>query len=305
MSSDIPLIPDLPKQIIDAVNNDKLCIFIGAGISRLEGCIGWDSLGKTLIHACYVVKAGEKSLISYREYDTLNTMTDHRKVISICYNILKNNGRKNVFYSEMKKALLYNKKVKGIGVYKELSNIKALFVTTNADELFDKYFHKDRILFSENDYKEENDRSGYLLHIHGCIRYKESLIFTLKDYIRKYSKEMPLYELMNKVFKNKTILFLGYGLAEFELLSFLLQGAENEESTPKHYLLKGFFKGEEQTLINDQHYHKELNINIIPYLMDEGGYQQQITIIKDWANQIRMKTLVISDSLRIIDEAVR
>jgi len=45
-------IPEVPPEIFEAVNNDKLAIFIGAGVSRLVGCIGWDQLAKELIDRC-------------------------------------------------------------------------------------------------------------------------------------------------------------------------------------------------------------------------------------------------------------
>ena len=44
---------ELPQQIIDAYNNKNLVIFIGAGISRLMGCKGWDKLSNDLIEKIY------------------------------------------------------------------------------------------------------------------------------------------------------------------------------------------------------------------------------------------------------------
>lgn len=42
----IEQIPPLPKEIVEAVNIENLAIFIGAEVSRLIGCMGWDQLAQ-------------------------------------------------------------------------------------------------------------------------------------------------------------------------------------------------------------------------------------------------------------------
>ncbi len=45
-------IPTVPKEILEAVNTNTLAIFIGAGVSRIMGCKGWDELASNLIKRC-------------------------------------------------------------------------------------------------------------------------------------------------------------------------------------------------------------------------------------------------------------
>ncbi|MCX7727460.1 MAG: hypothetical protein N2053_11510 [Chitinispirillaceae bacterium] len=49
---EIQPIPKIPQKIIEAVDNDKLAVFIGAGVSRLIGCKGWDQLAQNLVEKC-------------------------------------------------------------------------------------------------------------------------------------------------------------------------------------------------------------------------------------------------------------
>ena len=49
----IYLIPPLPKETVEAVNNEKLAVFIGAGVSRLVGCMSWDRLAQNLLNRCF------------------------------------------------------------------------------------------------------------------------------------------------------------------------------------------------------------------------------------------------------------
>ncbi len=46
-------IPDLPDEIKNAVDQGKLALFIGAGVSRLVGCKGWSELACELVNVAY------------------------------------------------------------------------------------------------------------------------------------------------------------------------------------------------------------------------------------------------------------
>ncbi|MCK5118296.1 MAG: hypothetical protein KAQ78_01860, partial [Candidatus Latescibacteria bacterium] len=62
----IEKIPRLPNEIVEAVNNNKLAIFIGAGVSRLIGCRGWDQLAQALINRCFTTRKDGSSCINYK-----------------------------------------------------------------------------------------------------------------------------------------------------------------------------------------------------------------------------------------------
>ena len=53
MKDNIPIeeLPSLPTEIVDAYNQNRLAVFVGAGISRLVGCMGWDQMANNLIDA--------------------------------------------------------------------------------------------------------------------------------------------------------------------------------------------------------------------------------------------------------------
>ena len=70
--SNITLIPRIPNEIKDAVDNGTLAVFIGAGVSRLVGCEGWDTLARNLVKRCY-----EEGIINFKENETLSQISDH------------------------------------------------------------------------------------------------------------------------------------------------------------------------------------------------------------------------------------
>ena len=73
MSNGISRIPKVPDEIKTAINNDTLSVFIGAGVSRLVGCKGWDALARNLVNRCH-----EEDIINFREKDTLSQIQDHK-----------------------------------------------------------------------------------------------------------------------------------------------------------------------------------------------------------------------------------
>ncbi|MCW4048168.1 MAG: hypothetical protein NWE89_00375, partial [Candidatus Bathyarchaeota archaeon] len=76
-------IPDLPQELMSAIDSDSLSIFTGAGVSQLVGCWSWRHLSNELVKSCY-----GNNYINYRQQEILLSYKDYKKVITICYNIL-------------------------------------------------------------------------------------------------------------------------------------------------------------------------------------------------------------------------
>jgi len=174
-------IPELPKEIKEAVNNNRLAVFVGAGVSRLIGCMGWDQLASNLINICFSTKKkNDSGIINYKEKETLLKNKDHKKTITICYYLLKENGCESIFYKELEKALKADEDlIKTQNIYDEVYRLRGLFITTNADEHFDNKFEPTRIVWREEDFDPSKIDRTKLYHIHGSIKDKNSLVFTV------------------------------------------------------------------------------------------------------------------------------
>ncbi len=298
-------IPDLPQEIINAINQKKLAVFIGAGVSRILGCKGWDSLAKDLVECCYNESKNNssESIITFKEKESLNSLFDHRKVITICHKLLRNEKKEEKFYEIMETSLLYKSDlIRKPNIYDDLSQISAVFVTTNADEHFDYNFSPSMINVVSSGNIPLSDSIYKLVHIHGSINDRSSLIFTLPQYFSRYS-DQSFQRYLGILFSNYTVLFLGYGLSEFELLEHLFRN-KSEQKEVKHFLLGAYYRGEENILALEQCYYEEMGIQIKPFLKDRLGYYQLENVIKSWVKEINDRTMQISDRLREIDDAV-
>lgn len=302
MSNGISLIPEVPDEIRDAVNSGTLAVFIGAGVSRLEpiNCQGWDEFARNLVRRCY-----KEDIINFKEKDTLSQIPDHKKTITICYHLLNNNHRADVFYGEMKSALRERGDIEIPNIYDDIYKLRGLSITTNADTHFDRIFiNPSNILYRASDFREDRLDSTNLYHIHGSIGDRNSLIFTVPAYIQRHTD--PKFRMfLGRIFREYTVLFLGYGLTEFEILEFILRDRfVNPQKHPRHFILSPFYSGEENILRYEQEFYSDFGINILGYEKDANGYEQLIEVIKHWNEEINQVTGYLYGASRQIDEAV-
>ena len=300
MSFDIKPIPDLLPEIKESASSKKLAIFVGAGISRFVGCTSWWTLAENLTKKCE-----KEGLINHSEQQMLAKNPDMKKVITICNHLLENDNR---FMDEMKKSLNddtvekyisksqtpseneeYEKKLQ---IYKDLFSLNALFVTTNADRHVDLMFHEGNIIYKKENFKlpskdEKLIDQNRLYKIHGSIVDKNSLVFTVDQYLDRYTND-SFNNFLISLFANYHILFVGYGLSEFELLDYLFKSTRGDKQ--KHFFLKDYFSYEKKLYEFEQMYFGKLGITLIPYEKDQIGFEQLRIILSDWADKIKIET---------------
>jgi len=302
----IPKIPQVPPKIVEAVNSDTLAVFIGAGVSRLIGCMGWDQLAQNLVNRCFSTKKKDGSTcINFKEKETLIQNKDHKKMITICYYILQTTGLEDIFYEELENSLKADEELlKSQNIYDELYRLRGLFITTNVDEHFDSKFEPIRIVYREEDFNPSNIDRNKLYHIHGCLKKdRNSIIFTVPQYIKRYNNR-TFREFLKTIFDEYTVLFVGYGMAEFELLDFLITKFDPKKGKElKHFILLPFYRSEENILEFEQYYYNSMGISVVPYEKDERGYGQLYEVIKSWNSEINEISTYLYETYKEIEDA--
>lgn len=296
----IEKIPLIPPEIIKAVNEKNLSLFLGAGVSRLVGCCGWRELAKRVLHRCLLTRC-----IHYTQHDRLIRDRNCKKIITICHELLAQKGLEQEFYSELESA------VKGKGdllakrnIYKELAGVPALHITTNVDQHFDSFFSPERITYKVEDFDAQRIDRYKLYHIHGSIVDRTSLVFTVPRYIQRYS-DPRFQQFLFKIFQENVILFLGYGMEEYELLDFLIPKFDPMKGKErKHFILLPYYRGEEDALRLDSLYFNSLGVRIKGYEKDEHGYTQLYDIVRNWNKEIMQTSTALFDEIKEIEDAV-
>lgn len=300
-------IPELPPQIKRAAELGDLVVFIGAGMSYELGCSDWNGLANNLIKRCENTMGSNEPLLNNFEATQLGNMLkqsgNSKKVITICNGILSQCGNDELFLEEMKKSLNDDKVTSTnpkLKTYRDLFNLNGIFATTNADRHIDQIFNPQNIitnkftggtaLVNKNLYK-----------IHGSIDEPASLIFTVEQYFTRY-KDKEFIKFLESLF-TKTVLFIGYGLGEFELLEYMYKNITLSEN--HYFYLGGYYTHEKRLCDFEQMYFDQMKVKLIPYSKDKKGFNQLPIVIEEWVKQIQTTTNVLQNNFDEIDEVLR
>jgi len=274
--------PDVPPQLIEKINDEKLCFFLGAGVSKLIGCRGWKETASKLVERCYQLGC----INTFKKKDSILRIDNPKKVITICYNLLCKSNLEKEFFAEIEKSLIADPElVRKYNIYDELKGISAVYITTNIDNHFDKSF-ANRIIYDEKDFLATNIFPDKLYKIHGTIEKTNSVVFTVPTYFTRY-RNPKFKAFLKQIFAIYSIVFLGYGLEEFEILDFLMETFSEEHSQGNHWILLPYYESEGYLKDYDEEYFSSLGINVIGYKKDQEGYRQLYKVIKKWNSEIK------------------
>lgn len=302
-------IPPLPFPIRESAENGNLAIFVGAGASMLYGCDSWRQLANRMVNCCFGKEKSDIPLITFKEKEHLLKEGNPKKVLTICRNILNKNAKQELYISELKDALSAKPTpLPNDNLFDHLYKMGlggGLYLTTNADDLFSSKFN-DRLIFHPKKFNRHNIDKSSLYHLHGSIKDVSSLVFTVPEYLRRYGEESLYLSFLKEVFDKFTILFVGYGLEELEILEFLVaklrRKTDTLEEAPTRFVLIGLYKGEENILQNEQEYFDTLGIRVIAYQKDIRGYHQLENVISAWSDQINQVSRVLPNNFDEIKE---
>ncbi len=288
---------DPPEEIIQAGLNGKLVLFIGSGISMLLGLPSWNGLADKTLDELVEMKC-----LNYSEKKDLENL-DPKTKLSIALMIAENCKIKLNF----KKYL--SVKNEGDSIYKAINDTGCPCVTTNYDELLaPRYSEPDnkdsttaapiaRIIERERLFPKLLNEPGTVVHLHGAISNPDTMILATEQYLEHYNNK-KVQGFLKELFKEKTILFLGYGLEETEILEHILRkGSVIATNERRRFALQAFFSSQ-KSLYDKLHdyYEKCFGVHLLGVLRDHEDYKCIEKIVKNWSRQIKIrKPLLVND----------
>ena len=283
--------------LFQAVKEEKLIVFIGAGVSRLTGCKGWDELGIALTQKCR-----ENELFTHAEEEHLKkeAIYNPRKVISICFQRCKMKENLNAYYDSIRESIRINKPEE-LKIYRQINELKAKsYITTNIDRGI-KQFNPDATrqqiydctgLGFRRDLNRKRNilRDGNVFYLHGTEDNMNDTIFSVDKYLEFYQRSYILKFLKEKVFSDdNVILFIGYGLSEWEILEHIFRTTKHNQSKfHEYYVLSPIFSSEITKHHLDSTYFKDyFGISTLPYFLDHEGYKQLFVVLEKLGKAFR------------------
>lgn len=287
--------PDLHQ----AVENDSLIVFLGAGISKLYGCLLWNEMALKLVDELQKYK-----IISYAEQNILSqeAVVNPRKVMSICH------ARCSIAYNDLgvyEKAIRDsvdiqdNSKVQEI--YKRVYTIQAMsHLTTNIDlgikqyalsirniardlKIYDCTSPHDQDRIRQIEYNVFKD--GNIIYLHGTQANIQECILPIEKYLSYYNEQNDflngLFEKIKSI--GCIIVFIGYGLNEWDLI----ERVYKIKSFPMEriaYLLSPIYTYEIIKFNLESAYFRSFGVEPIPYIIDNEGYEELYYVLDNLAN---------------------
>jgi hypothetical protein len=286
---DLREIPDLPPEIKEAALDGKLVFFVGAGASMLVGLPSWAELADRAL-----TQLRENNLLNYSEQEQLGDL-DFKKQLSIAIIIARENGYNLDLIKYFQTATTKSR------IYEYLNSIGCVCITTNYDVFLAPRFCETRDGFTipapvnrvyEKDklFGSHLNKPGSVIHIHGSVIDRESMIVTTKDYLEHYDHGQ-VKEFLSELFSKKTVLFLGYGLEEEEILEHILRrGSARDKLERSRFSLHPFFISQKPLYDKLYEYYKySFGVHLIGFVKDHKNYYQLEYIVKAWAGEIEVK----------------
>ena len=327
MTTDIPPIPEVPEALREAAQVGKLIPFVGAGASRLAGCPDWDEFANAALKVFI-----ERGTFNHAQFAQVKGLSARIK-LSIARS-LQTRTQPQIDYRSLLHRVPRHAHVDGRKLYSHLSKLAKTFITTNYDEWLDEELpaaaadltggsgslsddtpRPRTVLYKPIDLKPENlDREDAVIHLHGSVKDPEGMILTTPDYVRHYANDQRSREpdrqnyvptFLEHLFRNKTVLFVGYGLDELEILEYIIVKAPTTDENavqPKHFLLHGYFSHERELMISMCRYYRECGIELLPFLMDQAGWMQLVYVLESFARSVPASSLMVLQQFREMED---
>ncbi len=297
---------DPPEEIVEAGLSGNLVLFVGAGVSMQLGLPSWTDLAQRTL-----IDLRDGGLVNFSELDQLKGLGDPKKQLSIASLIAEAAG---VSLSIERHFVGHEE---GDSIYKSLNDIGCSCVTTNYDNLLSPRFDAAvdgsttsgptiRIYETDNLLAKHLEKPGTVVHLHGTATNPESMIVTTKDYLEHYDNE-NVQEFLGELFAKKTVLFLGYGLDEAEILEHILRrGSAQSTGDRRRFALQGFF-GSQRPLYESLHayYEQSFGVHLLGFVRDHDNYNCLDRLMSDWSRKIVVKAPPLAAAADFMDEVLR
>lgn len=284
---DLRDLPEIPPELVEAGKNGELVLFVGAGISMLANFPSWRELAaRVLDELC------EKGFLDFSELEQLRGL-DPKKQLSIAKQLANENGYPLNVGSH------FPARAPASRIYEVLNALGCVCVTTNYDEMLvpasddgNRAAGGRRIVLRENLLTNTLDVPGTVIHLHGSISAPENMIVATGEYLEHYDSE-AVRVFLQHLFATKTVLFLGYGLEEAEILEHILRRGGTglaEAQARRRFALQGFFRSQDPLYRKLHHYYeKTFGVHVVGFVRDFQDYGQQELILTSWARQLEIR----------------
>ncbi|MCT4620495.1 MAG: SIR2 family protein [Marinisporobacter sp.] len=216
------------KEIKKLIDEKKLILFVGAGVSMNAGLPSWDYLIKELAE-----ELDFESEIFMEMGNSLELAEYYELMKGSLNNLVKKKNKE--WHSE-------DKGIEDSKIHKLITKLKVpIIYTTNYDRWLEKAFEKyngensyTRIMNIANLSEIDNDKTQ-IIKLHGDFEEQNSIVLTESSYFERLDFHTPLDIKLKSDILGKSILFIGYSLKDINIRYLLYKIESIWKSSSYHY----------------------------------------------------------------------
>ena len=278
---------EVKENLSKAANNGNLVIFIGAGISKLCGFPLWNETCNKLIDHCV-----DKYWLSKEEEEQIRKCSAPIMKMTECRKHMPKEAFNQFLRDEFGMDVPEKCSENYQRLKKALRALSSVIVTTNIDEIFDDLCLDKNRFYSTHHIENLRIIKGgerQIWHIHGSVRDITAIVFTEEQYKERYSDEKVIAAFKRFFDSNNcTVLFVGYGLGDTELLPYFEGDLKNRKN---HFFLEGHNKDNDEEFKRKCKICDERGIQVLEYDLEDGGYKQIIKILENLAEYMNLESI--------------
>lgn len=227
---------DIHSELKEAIENDNVVFFLGAGFSKDLGFPDWNQLVIKMINQLSQNNDKIKSLIPVMESGYLTAIEALEKI----------KEEKSLIRKTIEESFTIDsnilEKIKKLRKYELVWQISEKIITTNYDESLEKSsldIANAKIPFDDS-YKlsKLSNENKFYFKLHGCISRPANCVLLEEDYKALYNeKELAKFQ-FEKIISNKTIVFLGFSLSD-PYVNYVFESIKNlfKDFNKKHFIV--------------------------------------------------------------------
>ena len=237
-------VEDHIRNLIIAIKNKDLSLFLGSGVSKGEELPKWETLIEDLI-----------SLINKKAPFRLNKIFKQVSNIILCEMIKRSLSD---FYNPLRSILYknYNRTIKNNSILDHISKLCSLkpeigifsIITYNFDDILEYYLRAKKVSYKTIFYNFEKPSNNQIpiYHVHGFLPFnkkltqdmKDSIIITEPEYHDLYEKHYSWQNFIQlSTLSEKTVLFVGLSMKDPNLRRLLHIANKHYAKGSKHYAI--------------------------------------------------------------------
>lgn len=281
------------RYIKKAKDQNRLIIFVGAGVSKNSDLPDWEQLIRVFIDKLnYPNRDGEK--LSSDEY---------LKIPQYYYNIYGKEEYEKVIKEEL------DRKGEPNDIHKLIFKLNPMhIITTNYDRLLEDTIIEQRMLFdviSKDRDLLDSKKNNYIIKMHGDIKELGNIVLKENDYLNYSQNHILIETYIKSLLVSNTFLFIGYSLNDYNLkqiiswVDYLAKSYTNINDRPKNFIIQevseaysgfieDYYEKNNIFIISPQEIDKEYLENVSSNLSNEFGKRLYATLmyIKSYPNSI-------------------